>query len=155
MYDKIYGSLSRQLKALELLKALMEEEFSLLVSNQVDQITSLEFSIHELLRQLADEKEKVIASLGGGRVMNYSEMLPEEQKEALQKIYKEVDRAEQACARRAHMNTEVSLSLLKQGEGLLKELTKAVTPKAPKSYSRQGAYTKAARPDAVLISGRL
>ncbi len=155
MYDKIYGSLSRQLKALELLKALMEEEFSLLVSNQVDKITSLEFSIHELLRQLADEKEKVIASLGGGKVMNYSEMLQEDQKQALQKLYKDVDNAEQACARRASMNTEVSLSLLKQGEALLKELTQAVTPKTPRAYCRQGAYTKVARPDAVLISGRL
>ncbi len=155
MYDNIYGSLSRQLKALELLKSLMEEEYSLLITNQVDKITSVEFSIHELLRQLADEKEKVISSLGGGRVMNYAQMLPEEQKVALEKLYNAVDVAEQQCARRASRNTEISLALLKQGEVLLKELTKAVTPKTPQGYGKKGAYTTASRPEAVLISGRL
>ncbi len=155
MFTKISGSLSRQIKALELLKGLMEEEFSLLTSNQVDQITSVELSIHGLLRQIADEKENVIASLGGGKVMDFAQMLPEEQKVQIQELYATVDKREQECARQATLNTEISLALVKQGEQLIKKLTKIVSPKKQSTYGKRGAYTNNQRPDAVLISGRL
>ncbi len=155
MYARICGSLDRQAKALELLRSLMKEEFSLLVSDKVDEITGLEFSIHELLRQLADEKEAIMAALGGGKVLDYAQMLQEEQRLVLQDLYKQVDRNEQLCARQAHMNSEISLALLKQGEYLINELTKAVTPVAPQPYGRKGQMYKPTRADAMLISGRL
>ncbi len=155
MFTKISGSLNRQAKALESLLALMKEEFSLLVSNKVDEVTTIEFSIHELIRQLADEKENIIASLGGGRIMDFAQMRPEEERAELQRLYKAVDDGEQACARQATLNSEVSLALLKQSEVLLKDLTTSITPKEPKGYGRKGAYTNAKRPDAMLISGRL
>ncbi len=155
MFTKISGSLSRQIKALELLKGLMEEEFSLLTSNQVDQITGVELSIHGLLRQIADEKENVIASLGGGKVLDFAQMLPEEQRKEIEELYSLVDKREQACARQATLNTEISLALVRQGEKLIQELTKIVSPKKQTTYGKKGAYTNNSRPDAVLISGRL
>ncbi len=155
MFTKISGSLSRQIKALELLKSLMEEEFSLLISNQVDKITSLELSIHGLLRQIADEKEQVIANLGGGKVLDFAQMLPKDQQSEIQELYKTVDKREQACARQASFNAEISVALVRQGEQLIKELTKVVSPKKQPTYGKKGAYVNNTRPDAVLISGRL
>ncbi len=155
MFTKISGSLSRQIKALELLKSLMQEEFSCLIANEVDKITGIEFSIHGLLRQIADEKEQVIASLGGGKVLDFAQMLPEDQRKEIEELYKTVDKREQECARQATVNTEISLALVKQGEYLIKEMTKIVSPKKQVTYGKKGAYTNNTRPDAVLISGRL
>ncbi len=155
MFAKITGSLSRQSKALEMLKSLMEEEFSCLTSNQVDKITSIEFSIHELIRQLADEKENLIAALGGGKVMDFAQMRSEEERLEIARLYKAVDDGEQICAKQATLNTEVSLALLRQSDELLKSLTDSITPKEPKGYGRKGGYTSSNRPDAMLISGRL
>ena len=65
MYDVILGNLDRQARALKLLSSLLEEEFSLLVKRDTDAIMAQEFSIHELLRQLAGEKESTLRRLGG------------------------------------------------------------------------------------------
>ncbi len=155
MFLNISGSLDRQAKAFILLKELMEEEFQLLTSNKVDEVTKIEFSIHELLRQIADEKEYTIKLLGGGKILDYAQMRPEEEREELARLYKEMDKSEQTCVRQAHLNTEVSLALLRQGDILLKELTNAVTPKAPAAYGRKGIHKYNSRPEAMLISGRL
>ncbi len=155
MFQQIGGSLYRQARALELLKSLMQEEFSFLTSNNIDKITEIEFSIHALLRQIADEKEFVIKSLGGGKVMDFAQMLPEDQQVQLQNLFKDVDRAEQACAKQASFNAEVSLAMIDQGERLMKELTRLATPKKPQVYGKKGAYQQNVRPDAMLISGRL
>ena len=56
MFAQIQGNLNRQLKGLELLVSLMEEEFELLCNRDTDAVATLEFSIHELLRQLAVER---------------------------------------------------------------------------------------------------
>ena len=69
MYSLIYGNLDRQAKALTLLGELLDEEFSLLLKHETEAVMGLEFSIHELLRQLAVEKETVIRRLGGGKVL--------------------------------------------------------------------------------------
>ncbi len=155
MFDKISGSLSRQVKALELLKVLLEEEFSLLRENKMQDVADLELSIHKLLSQLADEKESVIASLGGGKVKDFAQMRPDNEKEILLNLYNEVDKNEQLCVRHSKMNADLSLSLLEQNEQLLKGLTEAITPKQEKTYGHKGAYHKTARPDAILLSGRL
>ncbi len=155
MFLRISGSLDRQAKAFILLKELMEEEFDLLISNKVDEVTKIEFSIHELLRQIADEKEATIKLLGGGKILDYVQMRPEEEGQELQRLYKIMDEREQLCVRQGHLNTEVSLALLRQGEMLLKELTTAVTPRGPSAYGRKGGQQRNSRPEAMLISGRL
>ncbi len=155
MFAKISGSLSRQVKALEILQVLLEEEFSLLTQNKTEEITDLEFSVHKLLSQLTDEKESLIASLGGGKVLDFAQMRPEEEKEELIRLYNEVDKNEQICSRKASMNADLSLSLLKQNEELLQGLTEAITPKELPTYGKKGGYETYVRPDAMLLSGRL
>ncbi len=155
MFTKISSSLVRQEKALILLKTLMKEEFELLLENKVDEISPIEFSIHELLRQIANEKEDTIKNLGGGKVLDFAQMLPDDQRVTLEKNYRAVDLAEQQCAKQATLNSEVSLALLRQSDQLVKELTQAVTPKVQASYGNKGTYNKAVKSDAVLISGRL
>lgn len=67
--------LTAQAKALNLLSSLQEEEFSLLVRRDTDAIMAQEFSIHELLRQIAVEKESTMRRLGGGKVRDYADLL--------------------------------------------------------------------------------
>ena len=66
MFANIQDTLNRQDKALDLMKELLQEEFSLLMKRDTDAVMTIEFSIHELLRQLATEKESIIQALGGG-----------------------------------------------------------------------------------------
>ena len=56
MHDIIHESLSRQEKALCLLRDLLEEEYNSLLSRDTDAVVSLEFSVQELIRHLAVEK---------------------------------------------------------------------------------------------------
>ena len=56
MISMTIGNLTRQFKALELLEQLLEEEYLLLQARDTDAISSMEFSIHELLRQIAVER---------------------------------------------------------------------------------------------------
>ena len=68
MYQIISESLTRQERALALLHDLLEEEYQTLLKRDANAIASLEFSIQELIRQLAVEKSLVIKSLAGKRV---------------------------------------------------------------------------------------
>ena len=56
MVTGILANLARQKRAMELLVELLMEEFSLLAARDTAGITSLEFSIQELLRQIAGER---------------------------------------------------------------------------------------------------
>ena len=78
MHNIIHESLSRQEKALCLLRDLLEEEYSSLLSRDTDAVVSLEFSVQELIRHLAVEKTFVIKRLGGMRAAEYASMLPED-----------------------------------------------------------------------------
>lgn len=155
MFTIICGNLSRQIKALDLLKSLLEEEFALLKLNKIDQITTIELSIHELLRQLANERDSTVRLLGGGKVLDFAQMRPLEEREELERLFAELAKAEKVTTRQSKLNAKVSLALLRQGEGLLKELTTAVAPRSLAKYSSKGVYSKDDRPDAMLISGRL
>ena len=150
----ILGNLDRQAKALTLLGTLLDEEFSLLLQHDTEAVMALEFSIHELLRQLAVEKESVIHRLGGGKVLDYAAMLPDEQGEILRSLWSNIDRDEQSCAKQAARNTELSLALMDQSKKMLDYLHKRVLPPQHDTYGRKGRYTQS-RPEAALISGRL
>ncbi len=154
MYQQILGSLDRQNKALLLLRELLEEEFSLLMTRDTDGVMQVEFSIHELLRQLALEKESVIHGLGGGKVRDYADMLPQEQGEPLRDLWQQVDDNEQASARQATLNTQLSLGLLDQSEQLLNFLHSRALPPQSSTYGRRGRVMTH-RPEAAILSGRL
>lgn len=155
MYQRIYESLFRQSKALDLLRDLLEEEYRALLSRDTDGVVALEFSIQELIRQLAVEKGTVIKALQGGRVLDYAQLLPEEQATALRELFMSVDTAEQGASRQASRNTQLSLALLDQSSRTLQALTSQAMPPRAETYGRRGGMKYQAHPQAALISGRL
>lgn len=155
MYEIIRGNLDRQARALTLLSQLLDEEFSLLMARKTDEIMSLEFSIHELVRQLAAEKLSVQRALGGGKILDYAQMQTEEERCAeLNELWQRIDASEQYCSRQASINAELSLALLDQSKAMLTYLHKRIQPQTASTYGRSGGYLQK-RPDAALITGRL
>lgn len=152
-FEHIRGNLFRQMKGMELLVGLLEEEFSLLRENNTEEVVALEFSIHELLRQLATERMEMKSAMQGTRVMEYAGMLELEQGAEVKRLARAVDDAEQKAARQATHNTRLSLALLDQSQGLLDYLHEQVTPKPAVVYGRKGTYSNY-RPQAALLNGR-
>ena len=153
MFANIQDTLNRQDKALDLMKELLQEEFSLLMKRDTDAVMTIEFSIHELLRQLATEKESIIQALGGGRLKDYAQMLPEDKREIILSRWLSIDKKEQACARQASLNTRLSLGLLDQSKDLLNYLHERLIPPQRTNYSRRGTYAKE-HPQAAVFSAR-
>lgn len=153
MFANIQSTLNRQDKALDLMKELLQEEFSLLMKRDTDAIMTIEFSIHELLRQLATEKESIIKALGGGRLKDYAQMLPDDKKEIIISLWLNIDKKEQACAKQASLNTRLSLGLLDQSKDLLNYLHERIVPPQRTGYSRRGTYAKQ-HPQASVFSAR-
>ena len=154
MHNVIYESLSRQDKALCLLRDLLEEEYNCLIGRDTDGVVSLEFSIQELIRHLALEKTFVIKRLGGMRVAEYAGMLPDDLAASLLETLCRIDVSEQGVARQASRNTTLSLALLDQSSRNLQALTKQAMPPKAETYGRRGGM-RTQHPQAALISGRL
>ncbi len=155
MYNRIRSTLNRQLQGLKVLAKLIDEEYDALRQRKTDEVVALEFSIHELVRQLVGEKELTIKLLDGGRILHYADLLPEEQGNVLRELYAEIDIYEQKSSRNASRNAQMSLALLDQSQRLMQELHSQIIPKAAPTYGRYGAMGSNQRPDAALISGRL
>ena len=154
MHNIIHESLSRQDKAICLLRDLLEEEYNCLLSRDIDAVVSLEFSVQELIRHLAVEKTFVIKRLGGMRVAEYSAMLPDDMAALLLDILRRIDMGEQGVARQASRNTTLSLALLDQSSRTLQALTRQAMPAKAETYGRRGGM-RTLHPQAALISGRL
>ena len=152
-YERIRGNLVRQQKGMELLLELLEEEFSLLQKNNTEDVVALEFSIHELLRQLADERMDIKNIMQATRIGEYAELLEEERCAEIKNILKFIDLAEQKSARQASHNTRLSLALLDQSQSLLEYLHDQVAPKAEVVYGRNGGF-RSQRGGPSLLSGR-
>lgn len=155
MYLIIQESLYRQDKALELLRDLLEEEYEILLARDIKAIAALEFSIQELIRQLAVEKALVIRSLNGTRVMEYSQSLPEDQCAILRRLFHSIDDGEQKVSRQASRNAQLSLALLDQSTRNLQALTSQAAPPMAGVYGRSGDMRYELHPQAALYSGRL
>ncbi|MDL2279271.1 flagellar protein FlgN [Desulfovibrio sp. OttesenSCG-928-G11] len=153
MYDIIQANLTRQFKGLELLAELLEEEFTLLCKRDTDAVTTLEFSIHELLRQIATERVELKKSIQGASLLEYAGMIEEEQGQEARRLYHIIDALEQRCSRQATRNTELSLALLDQSQSLLLYLHGQIAPKQSNCYGARGQLTDK-RPMAALYSGR-
>ena len=65
-----------------------------------------------------------------------------------------IDVSEQAAARQASRNTNLSLALLDQSSRALQALTKQAMPPKAETYGRRGGM-RTLHPQAALISGRL
>ena len=154
MYDLIHSNLTRQFKGLELLVSLLEEEFDLLCKRDTDAVATLEFSVHELLRQIAQERDTLKKSIEGSTLKEYAGMLPDEQGAETLRLYHLIDALEQRCSRQASYNTELSLALMDQSQSLLVHLHRQITPRQPDRYGAGGRMVKE-RPQAAIYSGRL
>lgn len=155
MYTIIHTSLIRQSKALSLLCELMEEEYDALLGRDTDAVVALEFSIQELIRQLAAEKATVITTLAGVRVAEYAGSLASEEGAPLLELLRDIDRAEQGVSRQATRNSQLSLALLDQSSRTLQALTSQAMPPKAETYGRRGGMRVQNHPEAALISGRL
>lgn len=153
MYDLIHSNLHRQFKALELLLNLLQEEFELLCKRDTDAVSALEFSIHELLRQIAVERLDLKNTMQETRLLDYAAMLPEEQGQEVRRLFHLIDGLEQHCSRQATHNTELSLALLDQSHELMLFLHKHIAPKPAECYGAQGRLRES-RPGAAIYSGR-
>lgn len=154
MYAQILGNLTRQAKGLELLEQLQREEHDLLLKRDTGGISALEFSIHELLRQLAVERDELKSVMQDTRVLEYANMLSDEEGAQVRFQYGLIDRAEQRCARQAELNTSLSLALLDKSHELMNFLYEQVQPKQPEVYGSKGGIAKF-RPQATILNGRL
>ena len=154
MYAKIHANLFRQLKGLELLHSLLEEEFACLLERNVEEISALEFSIHELMRQLLNERMEIKGIMNGVKVSEYADMLPAEDGAAVSGLMTELLEREQVCSRQAGLNSTLAFGLLDQGQELLDFLYSAAVPKQADTYGAKGGM-QTNKPCAALISGRL
>ena len=154
MYAKIHANLFRQVKGLELLHSLLEEEFACLLERNVEEISSLEFSIHELMRQLLNERMEIKGIMNGVKVSEYAGMLPQEDGAAIHNLMTELLEREQVCSRQAGLNSTQAFGLLDQGQELLDFLYSAAVPKQADTYGAKGGM-QTNKPRAALISGRL
>lgn len=155
MYQRIKESLSRQDKALALLRDLLEEEYRILLARDTDGVVAQEFSVQELIRQLAVEKTTVIKALDGVRVTEYARSLPQEPGEVLRALFRSVDQGEQEVSRQASRNAQLSLALLDQSSRTLQALTSRAMPPRAETYGRRGGMRPEMHPQAAIISGRL
>ena len=155
MHEHIFSGLQRQHKAMELLLSLLLEEFDLLIARDTEAVVQQEFSIHELLRQIALEKMLVIRLLNGQRACDYDLSLAEDARDAVLQILETLDDLEQHCAKQASQNADLSLSLLDQSRALLTTLHAQIVPKNIDTYGKCGTMSSVRRPEAALLLGRL
>jgi len=158
MLHRLAQHLSRQDKALALLLELLKEEFALLADRRPQEVSHVEFSIHELMRQIMDERRGCIALLGGKRLSVYLKDLGDdfhEETKALSALAQSLDDSEQACARQAERNNQLAIGLLDQSQALLGFVHDRVAPKSRNTYSARGRFHEAKRPDSAILEGRM
>lgn len=159
MQKQIIESLIRQSKALELLKSLLGQELRLLKKDAPQAVAGLEFSIQDLLRQIAVERTwitKCVHSLSPGvsRLGDVLHLFTDEEQKTIPNLIASMDRMQQQCARQAAVNSEIAKALKEQSASLLAFFRKQVMPKVRHTYSNHGTWTSQ-HPSATLISGRM
>lgn len=160
MLGIIQENLTRQLRALELLSSLLQEEFAQLRDRKPHEVSALEISIQELMRQLAAERKSLRRAIaawrpGMARVREVMMTLTPEEAAGLNQLLHGLDRAEQACAMQADMNRQLVMGLYDQSMKLLKRLQQAIEPGRADVYSRRGCFAKTRQAQASVFRGRL
>jgi flagellar biosynthesis/type III secretory pathway chaperone len=159
MLQLIQANLSRQARALELLSALLEEEFAALMERRPQDVSSLELSVQDLMRQLVVERMQLRRFISAGypgleRLRDVLGKLPAEDAAKLSDDLAELDKTEQLCAMQADKNRQLALGLYDQSMQLLTLLHKSIQPSAD-MYGKRGRFAKAPQGQASFFSGRL
>jgi flagellar biosynthesis/type III secretory pathway chaperone len=159
MYPYLQQSLHRQNQALVLLSHLLDEEFQHLGKGDPQSVARVEFSIQELLRQLAVErqelKERIQAldpSLPAMRDLPL--LVDESEQDAVKNVLREIDRMEQHCGRKAAQNAAIAQGLIDQNQALLDFLTNEMKPKTGNTYSQYGKWHHT-QGTGALLRGRM
>ena len=155
----VLQNLHRQKQAIYLLSHLLDEEFHHLGKGDPQSVATVEFSIQELLRQIAEERRELKQ-----HVMDLDPSLPalrdlplfvnESDSEDVQALLREIDRQEQDCARKAAQNAVTAQGLMDQNQALLDYLTSQIIPENGNTYSRRGKWHRSDGPGA-LLHGRM
>jgi hypothetical protein len=158
MIGRILSNLRRQLGAVGLLETLMAEEFSQLVARQPGAVASVEFSIQELLRQIAVERRQLhslYAALDpkAVRLADLADRLDPEARETARTLCEAIDQTEQRAAKQASRNYAMALGLYDLTKSSLDNLQKLMTPKKG-VYGARGRMASAT-PAPGIINGRL
>lgn len=160
MLQLIQANLSRQVRALELLALLLEEEFAALMSREPQNVSVLELSVHDLMRQLVAERFQLRRFISVGypgmeRLRDIMAQLPAEAAARISDDLALLDKAEQLCAMQADKNRQLALGLFDQSMQLLTHLHSAIQPKRGEGYGKRGGYAKPPQCKASFFSGRL
>ncbi|EPR41706.1 FlgN family protein [Desulfovibrio sp. X2] len=158
MSEMMRENLDRQHKAMVVLYELLQEEFSLLRAGKPQEVTGLEMSIQELIRQIALEraelKSMVLAREGTVVRLNVLvDSMPPEEGEPLRKLVNTIDALEQACARQADKNSNLAMALFDQSKSMLEFMQSQIKPKRVDVYARNGRFAQG-KSEAALLHGR-
>ena len=158
MIARILSNLLRQQRAVMLLEVLQKEEFSHLTARNPGGVASIEFSIQELLRQLATERRSLHALYAAldpaaKRLADVIGRFSPEEAEQAGKLFAGIDATEQRCAKQAGRNYAMALGLYDVTKSSLDNLQNLLIPKKT-VYGAKGRIGRAA-PGASLFSGRL
>ncbi|MHC1787948.1 flagellar export chaperone FlgN [Solidesulfovibrio sp.] len=157
MVGRILANLKRQSAAAALLETLLAEEFSHLSTRDPGAVASVEFSIQELLRQLAVERRSLHALYAAldpaaKRLADVVDRFDPAARELARSLYATIDRTEQRSARQASNNYAMALGLYDVTKSSLDNLQKLLTPKKAVYGSRGRIASAASAPG--LINGR-
>ena len=157
MIERILSNLRRQHGAVRLLTALLSEEFSHLSERDPGAVASVEFSIQELLRQIAMERrslQNLYAAMdpAAKRLADVVDRFDPAAREEAQSLYAAIDATEQRSAKQAASNYSMALGLYDMTKSSLDNLQKLLVPKKA-VYGSRGRIGKAASAPG-LISGR-
>ena len=157
MIERILSNLGRQHGAVRLLEVLLSEEFSHLSERNPGAVASVEFSIQELLRQLAVERRSLQAHYAAldpaaKRLADVIDRFDPASRETAQSLYAAIDTVEQRSAKQATRNYTMALGLYDLTKSSLDNLQKLLIPKKGTYGSHGRMATAASAPG--LVSGR-
>jgi len=154
----IMAGLKRQKLALKLLFLLLQEEYAALMNNQPDKVSSLEFSLQELVRQMIREKEDVINAVQEAGFEGLGDYISSLDKKSAQKhmdLMNQLQDEEKKMALQAVKNATMAKALSDQSTALAREFFQQVSPRKPDTYSADGRrYAEMSR-EGGFIRGRM
>lgn len=158
MLKRITENLDRQHKGVLLLKTLLEEEYSLLQKGEAQEVSRIELSLQELMRQIMQERMNLKAMVkqvnqGAERLAHLYDVMPSEAAEEIKTVLATIDSNEQVCAKQADKNRIMALGFHEQSSSMINFLQEKMKPKSENTYSARGRYAQVS-PQAALLSGR-
>lgn len=158
MLERIKANLHRQEKGLLLLSTLLEEEFTHLTGRDPKAVTGCEFSIQELIKQLAVERldlKGMVATMvpDATSLKDLIRSMNPEETQGFEAFLLFVDTLEQKCAVLAEKNSRMAFALAEQSRNMLEFIHKQIQPKNKDTYAKNGRYQNH-RPEAALFRGR-